>query len=161
MMYIMHKSAKKQNVVNGLKSARSVGMNFIANSMIGYPGESEETVTETIEFCREQELVALPTYVTLFPNSKIFHQFLPQMSDWSSYFGKLGRIDFTRRPFRNLTELSEGQLISLRNTLVSENLAYSLVGKNRKVLAMIFSKLLKLGLILMDHAPQKIGRAHV
>jgi anaerobic magnesium-protoporphyrin IX monomethyl ester cyclase len=153
MMDIMHKSAKKENVISGIKNAQRSGMSFIANFMVGHPGESEKTFGETIEFCRENELVFLPTYTTLFPNSKMFHEYASSIDDWSKYFDELAKVDYTRRPFINLTEMSERELISHRNRAVALTLAYAFVGKKRHNFAHMLAVFIKLGLISMDYAP--------
>ena len=66
MLDMMVKNAKIEAVATGLRNARKVGMNFIANFMIGHPGEDRGTVEETVRFCKELRINYLPSYVTLF-----------------------------------------------------------------------------------------------
>ena len=52
LLDLMDKNAKKPAVAQGLISARKVGMDFIANFMVGHPGETESTIRETVDFCK-------------------------------------------------------------------------------------------------------------
>src|SRR5262249_5031894 len=74
MMDLMVKHAKKERVIAGITTAREEGLSFLANFMIGHPGETEETIEESVAFCRDLDLVYLPSYTTLFPNSRMFHE---------------------------------------------------------------------------------------
>lgn len=153
MMDLMHKNARKEKVILGLNSARSVGMNFIANFMFAHPGETEETTKETIEFCKDMDLVYLPTFTTLFPNSKMFHEFAPKVRDWNAYFDTLAHIDFTNRPFINLTDIEDRKLMKLRNRAITETFAYKIAGRHRTRIARILRPILNVGLVAMDNSP--------
>lgn len=154
MMDMMHKSGRKEKMADGIRSARASGMHFIANFMVGHPGETQETIAETIEFCRELELTFLPTYTTVFPNSKMFHDFAATVKDWGAYFEQLSTVDFTSGPFTNLTDMPDRELIGLRNRAVTETVAYKLVGKDRRFLAKLLALLLlRPALIAHDHSP--------
>lgn len=153
MLDLMDKSARKDRVADGIRSARSSGMHFIANFMVGHPGETQETIAETIDFCRDLDLTFLPTYTTAFPNSKMFHEFAPTVKDWGAYFAQISTVDFTRSLFTNLTDMPDRELVGLRNRAVSETLAYKLIGKDRRHLALAIAKLLRLALIAHDSSP--------
>src|SRR5262249_28818338 len=117
---LMEKNAKKPAVSEGLRAARAVGMDFIANFMIGHPSETETTIRETVAFCKEHNLLFLPAYVTLFPNSKMFHDAAQHVTSWDWYFKTLATIDFSRNLFINLTKLPTRKLLALRNWAVAE-----------------------------------------
>ena len=153
MMDLMHKSSRKDKMADGIRSARATGMHFIANFMVGHPGETKETIAETIEFCRDLELTFLPTYTTVFPNSKMFHKFAPTVKDWGSYFAQLSIVDFTRGPFTNLTDMPDRELVGLRNHAVSKTVAYKLVGRDHHYLASVAAQFLRLALIAHDSSP--------
>ena len=131
MMNLMVKSAKKDRVINGLNSAREVGISFLANFMIGHPGETAETIEESVEFCRDMDLVYLPSYTTLFPNSKMFHERKTLVKSWDHYFETLSRIQFTSNLFFNLTDLPNRQLMKLRNRAIGRSVGFKLLGKHR------------------------------
>jgi radical SAM superfamily enzyme YgiQ (UPF0313 family) len=131
MMDLMHKSARKDRVIAGLDAARNAGINFLANFMIAHPGETERTITESVEFCREQELVYLPAYTTLFPNSKMFHDNKWRVKSWDWYFRTLARVQFNSNLLVNLTEIPDVRLRQLRDTAIARTAAYRLLGKGR------------------------------
>jgi len=156
LMNDMDKSAKLEKVIDGLNAARTTGMDFIANFMIGHPAETPETVEETMDFCREMELVFLPSYVVLFPNSKMFHENQDKIISWDWYFERLTQLDFTRRPFINLTKMPDRQLIKLRNKAIATSVAHKLVGKDRAAAARFLSPIIGLGLKIVESSPSKV-----
>lgn len=156
LMTDMDKSAKREKVIDGLNAARATGMNFIANFMIGHPAETEETVNETIAFCRDMDLTFLPSYVVLFPNSRMFHENQDKIKGWDWYFEKLTHLDFTRRPFINLTKMPEQQLVKLRNKAVSLSIAYKLFGQRRRAFAETAAPAVRLLLKLVESSPSKV-----
>jgi len=151
MLDLMEKNAKLPAVSAGLSAARKVGMNFISNFMIGHPGETAETVRQTVEFCKSHRLLFLPSYVTLFPNSKMFHLVVSKIKDWAKYFDWLSRVDYSRNFFMNLTELADRDLMRLRNWAVSETLAAALCAN--ALLQRPAAWLLRAGLVASDHMP--------
>jgi radical SAM superfamily enzyme YgiQ (UPF0313 family) len=156
LMTDMDKSAKREKVIDGLNAARTTGMNFIANFMIGHPAETPETVEETIEFCREMELAFLPSYVVLFPNSRMFHENQDKIKGWKWYFEKLTQLDFTRRVFINLTKMPDAQLVQLRNRAVSLSIAYKMLGKDRIALSRAMAPVIAFALMLVEASPSKV-----
>lgn len=158
MMDMMRKSAKKERVQAGLQNAHKVGMPFISNFIIGHPGEDHETVSETIEFCRVNELLFLPNYLTMYPNSRLFHDFVSQIEDWDEYFGVLGRSDFNRSMLVNMTDLKVKKLKKLRNYGISMTMAYKLVGKERIGLAKLLEPSIRLALIITENSHPLVFR---
>jgi anaerobic magnesium-protoporphyrin IX monomethyl ester cyclase len=153
MLDLMEKKAKLPSVSAGLRAAQRVGMDFIPNFMIGHPGETETTVAETVDFCREHRLVFLPAYVTLFPNSKMFHLVVKEIRDWDHYFDWLARIDFSRRFFMNLTELPDRTLKRLRNWAISDTMATVFFPWAKGALHTVLAWLLRNGLVISDNSP--------
>jgi len=158
IMDLMNKSAKKENVAKGLDAAREAGMNFIANFMIGYKGETEETIEESIDFCREQELLYFPSYVTLFPNSQIFHSGQHKITDWHHYFTRLASSDYNRKLFMNLTDLQEHELVRLRDRAIARTVGYRLLGKESHLTVAATTPILQIALNLLEIAPPKFHR---
>lgn len=156
MLNHMKKNAKINNVSSGLKTAKRVGMNFIANFMVGHPGETEITIRETVEFCKEHGLVFLPAYVTLFPNSKMFHDFKETISDWDEYFDGLSKVDFSRQLFMNLTEMPSWKLVYLRNWAIAETSAHAMIPNFPRFFQVILVKFLQVAVFASDNAPNKV-----
>jgi tRNA A37 methylthiotransferase MiaB len=71
----MEKKAKVARAAEGVVNCYKVGMRLWPNMMIGYPGETRETIMETVAFCKALKIPYEPAFVTLFPNSKMFHDF--------------------------------------------------------------------------------------
>jgi radical SAM superfamily enzyme YgiQ (UPF0313 family) len=133
MMNLMVKNATKERVVAGVTAARDVGLGFIANFMIGHPGETAETIQESIDFCRDMDLVYLPSYTTLFPNSKMFHDRKDAVvRSWNDYFQSLSTTQYNSNLLFNLTELADAELVRLRNRAIAQSIGYKLFGPQRR-----------------------------
>jgi anaerobic magnesium-protoporphyrin IX monomethyl ester cyclase len=111
---LMAKKAKVPRVAEGLVACYKVGMRFIPNFMIGYPGETRETIAESVEFCKALKLPYEPAFVTPFPNSRMFHDKKDSMGDWETYFSRLANVDYNASVFAELSDLSADELQSLR-----------------------------------------------
>jgi len=153
MYDLMGKNADKSKVTQGITNARTVGVDFIPNFMLGHPGETEETVRETIDYCKELNLVYLPSFATLFSNSKMFHNTLSLIESWPKYFEALAKLDYSQKPLFSICELSTGSLIKLRSDGISETFAHMIFGKKYLVLASFSIPLIKISLLLVDIAP--------
>jgi len=114
MVDIMDKRAKVERAAEGLLACYRVGMRFIPNFMIGHPGETKETIAETLEFCRSLKLPYSPAFVTPFPNSKMFHDNKHRLGDWQAYFEKLANVDYNKHVFTQLSELTPDELKEAR-----------------------------------------------
>jgi radical SAM superfamily enzyme YgiQ (UPF0313 family) len=156
MMNMMVKSAKKDRVVAGINAARDVGLGFIANFMIGHPGETADTIQESVEFCRDMGLVYLPAYTTLFPNSKMFHERKDTMvPSWTDYFEKLSRVQFNSNLLYNLSTLPDASLKRLRNRAIAESVGYKLMGARRPRLVKGMVPLFSAGLQVAERLPAR------
>jgi len=158
LLDLMDKNAKKPAVSQGLTGARRVGMDFIANFMVGHPGETETTIRETVEFCKEHKLVFLPAFVTLFPNSKMFHDFSRNITDWDWYFNTLSTINFDRQLFVNLTKMPTRKLIGLRNWAVAETFSALIAPRLTGVLHRSLTRLLTVAVAISNHCPNTLRR---
>lgn len=56
MLDSIHKGIKREQIVDAMKMTRSVGIETVGYFMIGSPGESRETVQETIDFAKQLKL---------------------------------------------------------------------------------------------------------
>jgi radical SAM superfamily enzyme YgiQ (UPF0313 family) len=157
MMNLMVKSAKKERVVGGIVAAREVGIGFLANFMIGHPGETAATIQESVDLCRDLDLVYLPSYTTLFPNSKMFHERKDALiQNWNTYFGLLSNVDYNSRLLFNLTELPDGELTRLRNRAIATSVAYKLLGATPHGLVKAATPLLVAVLVTVEHLPRRL-----
>jgi len=114
MVDMMEKRAKVERAAEGLVACYKVGMRFIPNFMIGHPGETKETIAETLEFCKALKLPYSPAFVTPFPNSKMFHDNKQKLGDWKAYFEKLANVDYNKHVFSQLSDLTAEELMEAR-----------------------------------------------
>jgi radical SAM superfamily enzyme YgiQ (UPF0313 family) len=111
---LMEKKAKVARAAEGIVNCYKVGMRFWPNMMIGYPGETRETILETVAFCKALKIPFEAVFVTLFPNSKMFHDAKHKVTDWEWYFSTLSNMEFSNTVLMNLSDLPEEELKSLR-----------------------------------------------
>lgn len=156
MLDLMQKHAKKTSVTAGLNAARNVGLSFIANFMIGHPGETETTVKETVDFCKEHGLICLPSFVTLFPNSRMFHDFAMTIRNWDDYFDGLSKVDYSTRLFKNLTDLPDWKVKYLRNWAIAETCSSALAPQLPALFHAALTRILQLAVFASDHSPNRM-----
>ncbi|WOJ90497.1 radical SAM protein [Methylocapsa polymorpha] len=111
---LMGKKAKVARVAEGIVNCYKVGMRFIPNFMIGYPGETTETIRESVAFCKALKIRFSPAFVTLFPNSSLFHGNKHKVTDWESYYSTLSNMDFNSSILMNLSDVPDEELKSLK-----------------------------------------------
>jgi radical SAM superfamily enzyme YgiQ (UPF0313 family) len=71
----MHKSIKLDQTRTAYKTAHKVGLMTIANTVIGFPGETEETARQTINFIKELNPDSVGFYVaTPYPGTPMYEQ---------------------------------------------------------------------------------------
>jgi anaerobic magnesium-protoporphyrin IX monomethyl ester cyclase len=155
MMDLMVKTAKKERVVAGLNAAREVGLSFLANFMVGHPGETAATIQESVDFCRDMGLVYLPSYTTLFPNSRMVHERKAAITDWDDYFRALSTTQYTSDLLFNLTDLPDAELVGLRTRAIAQTLGFKLLGANRRRLVKVLTPLLVACVHVAERLPRR------
>jgi anaerobic magnesium-protoporphyrin IX monomethyl ester cyclase len=71
----MNKSIKLDQTRKAFKTANKVGLMTIANTVIGFPGETEQTARETIRFVKELNPDSIGFYVaTPYPGTPMYEQ---------------------------------------------------------------------------------------
>jgi radical SAM superfamily enzyme YgiQ (UPF0313 family) len=153
MLKAMNKRSNLVSAANGVQAARTLGLGVRINFLIGFPGETEETIKETIAFCTEHRMLYMPSYMTLYPNSAVFEENKENIKDWNEYFDVLATVDCTRKLFINLTDMPRRKLIALRNWGIAEtwvtNVMPDLDGFVRRVSCAIVRR----GVALTDYMP--------
>lgn len=86
----------------------------------------------------------------------MFHDNKHKVESWDWYFKKLTRVDFTRRPFINLTKMPDAELIRLRNRAVSLTITYKIFGKDRRTLVRMMAPLMALALMIIERSPRRV-----
>lgn len=98
---------------------KKIGIRISANFMIGNPGETKETIEETIRFAKKMKIDSLGVAITTpYPGTELFLMFqdrLKEPIDWDAFMFTTYDSDNPRRPFvsccgMNTKELYENYL---------------------------------------------------
>ena len=86
----INKGIKIEQVVEAFKIAKKVGLETLGFFMFGLPGETEETMQETMDFAKKLDPdYAKVTILVPFPSTPIYHELeskgLIKTKDWSKY----------------------------------------------------------------------------
>ena len=115
----MQKNASLEQAKEAIRNTREAHLRCPVSFMIGYPGETRETVRETVEFCKELNIPLTALMFTCpYPGTILYEQvkdtdsFRKQFADEEDFVLQLGdAVDLTV----NLTEMSDGDLVRLRD----------------------------------------------
>lgn len=145
----INRRANLPRVAAGIRATRAVGVTLQTNFIVGLPGETVDTVQESLEFCREHDLVFLPTLLQPYPGTITFERYRDRINLATLYDDIAMRWDMSWRISYNLSEMSDRQLLWVRKRAMSLNFIHIWVSKNR-VLAWLLSWPVMLGLILLE-----------
>lgn len=116
---------KKRVTVEQAKNAIRLTKKYLGwadcSFMIGYPGENRETIQETINFCKELELIPeVIFFITPYPGTELYTMALQQgkIEDEEEYILRLGEQG--ERVSVNFTNFSDEELLSLQEYMVKE-----------------------------------------
>jgi radical SAM superfamily enzyme YgiQ (UPF0313 family) len=116
MLDSMKKGVAVEQAKKAILLTKKAGIIPHATFMVGTPGETKETILETVEFCKE---VRLPHrieifFITPFPSTPLYEYAKGRglINNEEEYIEKLGNVvDFTI----NLTDMSDEELINSRD----------------------------------------------
>lgn len=97
-----------------LKLVRRFGIRATASMLIGFPGESPETIGETVEFCKDNLLY--PSFYLLqpFPGTDVYDKYVRQSIDEEHYLDMIADYREGEKFPINLTEMADDELKDLR-----------------------------------------------
>ncbi len=101
--------------------------------MIGYPGETEETIKETVDFCKELDLTPeVIFFLTPYPGTELYQMALQQgkIKDEEEYI--LGLGEQGERISVNFTDYSDEELYNIQEDMISELKAWNKVKHTEK-----------------------------
>ena len=112
----MGKGVTLAQTKEAINNTRAVGMRCPVSFMIGYPGETRETVLETVEFCREMNIPLTSLMFTCpYPGTALYEKLFGanrSVDQEEKLVLKMGdAVDLTI----NLTEMSDKELTALRS----------------------------------------------
>ncbi len=115
----MGKNASLEQAANAINNARAAGVRTPVSFMIGYPGETRDTVMETVAFCKKMNIpLGALMFTCPYPGTPLYEevrhteQFKSQFATEEEFVLELGdALDFVV----NMTELSKEELFVIRD----------------------------------------------
>ena len=98
------KSVSDEQTFHTIRMTREAGINIIGNFMFGLPGDTEETMQETVDWAEEQNFEYVNYYVAMpYPGSEWYKQCGFEYDDWSDYsqFSEFRKADPEVAAFRD------------------------------------------------------------
>jgi len=113
----MQKDQTIKQIVNAIRVLRKNKMNFVANFMIGYPGEDKESIEETTKFRVKYNLLGGIGFVTAYPGSELYEEAKSKglIKDEDKYLDSLSYHIRYQVPLINFTNFSDEELMKLRD----------------------------------------------
>ena len=115
----MGKSATLQQAKDAILHTRATGMRCPVSFMIGYPGETHQTVMETVAFCEELNIPLTALMFTCpYPGTELYWELRSagRLENEEEFVLKMGdAVDLSV----NLTEMDDEELVRLRDEAIS------------------------------------------
>ncbi len=120
MLDSMNKKITVAEAKKAIRLTRKAGINVSATFMIGMPGETRETIRETVEFCKETEIFNVPFFTAPYPGTFLYQSLKSKgfIDDEESFILKMGK-DVTNLLI-NLTDIPDDELILLKKEAEEE-----------------------------------------
>lgn len=115
---IMNKKVTLEQQKKAVKIVKKVFGSLVASFIVGYPGETLETVQETVDFCKEMELEPeVIFYATPYPGTWLYDQAIRRglIKDQHEYLLNIGEQG--ERPAVNFTDWSDDELIAIKEKM--------------------------------------------
>jgi radical SAM superfamily enzyme YgiQ (UPF0313 family) len=114
MLNVMNKKATVKQAKEAIINTRQVSIYPNTTFIFGYPGETLETIQETIDFKREMELECSSFFATPYPGTYLYEQVSPQIKDEEAFVRSLGNAtEFTI----NLTKFPDEEVFRLKKAM--------------------------------------------
>ena len=110
----MNKKATVREAKEAIINTRKVGIYPNTTFIFGYPGESLESIQETIDFKKEMGLKCGSFFATPYPGTPLYRQALSRIKDEESFIQSLGNAtEFSI----NLTRFDDETMFSLKKAM--------------------------------------------
>lgn len=111
---LMNKRASVKEAKEAIINTRKAGIYANTTFIFGYPGESIETIQETIDFKRELAIECGSFFATPYPCTPLFEQARPMINDLEAFVLSLGNAtDFCI----NLTQFDDATMFMLKRAM--------------------------------------------
>ena len=110
----MNKKARVGQAQEAIRNTRKAGIFPNTTFIFGYPGESLETIQETVAFKREMDIDCGSFFATPYPGTPLYNQVRTRIGDEEAFVKRLGNAtEFTI----NLTEFVDSKFFDLKNAM--------------------------------------------
>ena len=110
----MNKKATIDQAKTAIRNTRKVGIYPNTTFIFGYPGETIETIQETIDFKKELNIECGSFFATPYPGTLLYRQVRSRIKDEEAFTRKLGNAtEFSI----NLTEFDNDILFQLKEAM--------------------------------------------
>jgi radical SAM superfamily enzyme YgiQ (UPF0313 family) len=114
MLDAMNKKATVTQAKEAIVQTRKAGIFANTTFIFGYPGETRETIQETIDFKRELGIECGSFFATPYPGTPLYEEIKSRIVDQEAFFQSLGNAtDFSI----NLTDFSNEELFRLKEAM--------------------------------------------
>ncbi|MBW2107572.1 MAG: B12-binding domain-containing radical SAM protein [Deltaproteobacteria bacterium] len=111
MLDAMNKKATVAQARQAILNTRRAGIYANTTFIFGYPGETRETIQQTVQFKRELGIACGSFFATPYPGTVLYEQIRDRIRDEEAFIRSLGNAtEFSI----NLTEFSDEELLTLK-----------------------------------------------
>ena len=122
--------------------------------MIGYVGETEETIEETREFVLKHKLIYSGFFATAFPDTKLYEMIKHKIPDNEVYLNKLSKVDLSADYLVNMTDMPKRKVYRHHDLLVADSVLNAI--RLNLPLKFIWRRLFVYYLVFMRHIGIKL-----
>ena len=117
MLKRMNKRLTVQQSEKALKITRKAGIKATATFMIGYPGETLDTIEKSVDFCKKNLLKTSFYICVALPGSNLYRDCIEKgmIQDEEKYLYTISKRGDASQLNINLTEMSDGDLLRYKN----------------------------------------------
>ncbi len=122
MLDLMHKDITVEQSKKAIELCKQVGILANPSFMLGFPGETEETIRESIEFCKEVDLPVNFFITCPYPGTEIYGYAIEKglIKDKEKFIENLSKQGDAYILNVNLTKFSDEKLLELRKNAYNE-----------------------------------------
>lgn len=141
MLDVMRKGVKVEQAKRAIRLTREAGISPSGTFMIGLPGETRETVQETVAFCKDVKIFNIPFFTVPYPGTYLYDTLMNEgrIADEEEFISKM-QGDATELHI-NMTEFSDDELRSIKKEAEKEILAYLAAMRKSGVVKKITSRI--------------------
>jgi tRNA A37 methylthiotransferase MiaB len=110
----MNKNATVELAKRAIRLTRDAGIYPNTTFIFGYPGETPQTIQETIDFKKEMGIHCGSFFATPYPGTPLYQQVRSRIEDEAAFIRKLGNAsEFSI----NLTQFDDAELFQLKRAM--------------------------------------------